>query len=158
MSNSFRAPASILKNARKRPFLDGRGHSIARGSSFAMNDILYARPISSLSNGVYLMSLRPSVAEQSARDPSGVGPFFAVSIFPFPMLNQWSTRARADATPSVVPGPNFNTQVGPYQSTCRPNFVHLAPTVFELLTFSCMTHPQTYVRKDVRTYVRTFYN
>ena len=26
MSNSFRAPASILKNARKRPFLYGRGH------------------------------------------------------------------------------------------------------------------------------------
>ena len=40
-----------------------------------MNDILYARPISPLSNGVYLMSLRPSVAEQSVRDPSGVGPF-----------------------------------------------------------------------------------
>ena len=81
MSNSSQAPASILKNARKRPFLYGRGDSIARGSSFAMNDILYARPISSLSNGVYLMSLRPSVAEQSARDPSGVGPFFAVSDF-----------------------------------------------------------------------------
>ena len=46
-----------------------------------MNDILYARPISSLSNGVYLMSLRPSVAEQSARDPSSVGPFFTVSDF-----------------------------------------------------------------------------
>ena len=43
-----------------------------------MNDILYVRPISPLSNGVYLMSLRPSVAEQSVRDPSGVGPFFAV--------------------------------------------------------------------------------
>ena len=81
MSNSFRAPASILKNARKRPFLDGRGHSIARGSSFAMNDILYVRPICSLSNGVYLMSLRTSVAEQSARDPSSVGPFFTVSDF-----------------------------------------------------------------------------
>ena len=57
------------------------GHSIARDSCFAMNDILYARPISSLSNGVYLMSLRPSVAEQSARDPSGVGPFSAVFDF-----------------------------------------------------------------------------
>ena len=46
-----------------------------------MNDILYARPICSLSNGVYLMSLRPSVAEQSAQDPSGVGPFLAVFDF-----------------------------------------------------------------------------
>ena len=81
MSNSFRAPASILKNARKRPFLYGRGHNFARDSCFAMNDILYARSISSLSIGVYLMSLRPSVAEQSVRDPSGVGPFFAVFDF-----------------------------------------------------------------------------
>ena len=80
--HSFRAPASILKNARKRPFLYGRGHNFARDSCFAMNDILYARPISSLSNGVYLMSLRPSVAEQSVRDPSGVGRFSPSSIFP----------------------------------------------------------------------------
>ena len=58
MSNSFRAPASILKNARKRPFLYGRGHNFARDSCFDMNDILYARPISSLSNGVYLMQWR----------------------------------------------------------------------------------------------------
>ena len=81
MSNSLRAPASILKNARKRPFLYERGHNFARDSSFDKNDILYARPISFLSNGVYLMSLRPSVAEQSVRDPSGVGPFFAVLDF-----------------------------------------------------------------------------
>ena len=80
MSNSFRAPASILKNARKRPFLYGRGHHFARVSCFVMNDILYARPISPLSNGVYLMPLRPSVAEQSVRDPSGVGPF-SITIF-----------------------------------------------------------------------------
>ena len=86
MSNSFRAPASILQNARKRPFLYGRCHNFARDSCFAMNDILYARPISSLSNGVYLMSLRPSVAEQSVRDPSGDGRFSPFSIFPFPML------------------------------------------------------------------------
>ena len=64
------------ENVRKRPFLYGRGHNFVRDSCFAMNDILCARPISSLSNGVYLMSLRPSVAEQSVRDPSGVGPFF----------------------------------------------------------------------------------
>ena len=32
------------------------------------------------------MSLRPSVAEQSVRDPSGVGPFFAVFDFSFSML------------------------------------------------------------------------
>ena len=81
MSNSFRAPVSILKNDTKRPFLYGRGHNFARDSCFAMNDILYARPISSLSNGVYLVSLRPSVAEQSVRDPSGVDPFFAVFDF-----------------------------------------------------------------------------
>ena len=52
-----------------------------------MNDILYARPISSLSNDVYLMSLRPSVAEQSVRDPSGVGPFFAVFDFSISNVN-----------------------------------------------------------------------
>ena len=46
-----------------------------------MSDNLYARPIRSLSNGVYLMSLRPLVAEQSVREPSGVGPFFAVFDF-----------------------------------------------------------------------------
>ena len=79
--------------------------------------------------------------------------FSPFSIFPFPMLNQWSTRARADATPSVVPGPNLNTQVGPYQRTCCPIFLHLAPVVFELLTFSCMTDGRTYVL--VRTYVPT---
>ena len=68
------------------------------------------------------------------------------SIFPFPMLNQWSTRARADATPSVVPGPNLNTQFGPYQRTYCPISLHLAPVVFDLLTFSCMTDGRTYVR------------
>ena len=63
-------------------FLYGRGHNFARDSCFAMNDILYARPISSLSNGVYLMSLRPSVTEQSVRDPNGVGRFSPFPIFP----------------------------------------------------------------------------
>ena len=69
------------ENARKRPFLYGRAHNFARDSCFAMNDILYARSIFSLSNGVYLMSLRPSVAVQSAREPSGVGSFSAVLDF-----------------------------------------------------------------------------
>ena len=81
MFNSFRTPASILKNARKRPFLYGRGYNFARGSCFAMNVALYARPISSLSNGPYFMSLRPSVAKQSARDPSAVRQFSVVFYF-----------------------------------------------------------------------------
>ena len=81
MSNSFRAPASILKKCKKTTISVREGHNFARVPWFAMNDILYARPISSPSNGVYLMSLRPSVAEQSVLDPSGVGPFFAVFDF-----------------------------------------------------------------------------
>ena len=50
---------------------NGRVNSFARGTPFAVNDGPYSRPIFSLSNGVYRMSLRPPVAEQSARDPSG---------------------------------------------------------------------------------------
>ena len=35
-----------------------------------------------LSNRLYRMSLRPPVTEQSARDPSATGPFFAIFVFP----------------------------------------------------------------------------
>ena len=76
MPISFRPPASILKNGQKRPFFDGRVNNFARGTRFTVNDCLYSRPILPLSNGVYHMSLRLAVAEQSTQDRSGVAPFF----------------------------------------------------------------------------------
>ena len=45
------------------------------------------------------MSLRPTVTEQSARDPSAAGPFFAIFVFPV------SNVARA----TLAPGSKFNT-------------------------------------------------
>ena len=75
------------ENARKRPFLYGRGHNFARGSCLAINVALHARPISSLSNGLYLMSLRSSVAKQSARHPSAVRQFFVVFEFSISHVN-----------------------------------------------------------------------
>ena len=50
-----------------------------------------------------------TVTEQSARDPSGAGPFFAIFVFPFLMLNEWRTFARAMGAPSLASGPKFNT-------------------------------------------------
>ena len=52
---------------------------------FDANDTRYSTPFFSLSNRLYRMSLRSTVTEQSARDPSGAGPFFA--IFAFPVSN-----------------------------------------------------------------------
>ena len=59
-----------------------------------MNDTLYARPVFSLLNRVYRMSLRPSVAEQSAQDPSGAGPFSIFSISNVNPMAHASTRRR----------------------------------------------------------------
>ena len=81
MPNSFRAPASILKSGQKRPFFDGRVNSFALGTRFTVTDSLYSRPVFPLSNGVYRMSLRLFLAEQSARDPSDAAQFFAVFGF-----------------------------------------------------------------------------
>ena len=54
----------------KTAVFNGRDNSSARGTRFTMDDGLYSRQIFPLSNGVYRMSLRLSIAEQSARDPS----------------------------------------------------------------------------------------
>ena len=96
-----------------------------------MNDILYARPISSLSNGVYLKSLRPSVAEQSVWDPSGVGPFFAVFDFSISNVNSpirgvpWDIASR---TPSVPPqGANTN-RLAKHGEPGKLKRAHSAPT------------------------------
>ena len=55
----------------KTAVFNGRDNSFARGTRFTMDDSLYSRLIFPLSNGVYRMSLRLPIAEQSARDPSG---------------------------------------------------------------------------------------
>ena len=62
-------------------------HNSAHGLCFAVNVALHARPIFSLSNGLDLMSLRPSVVEQSAREPGSAGPFFAVFEFSISHVN-----------------------------------------------------------------------
>ena len=81
MPNSFRAPASILKNGQKRPFFDGRVNSFARGTRFTVTDSLYSGSIFPPSSGVYRMSLRLSIAKQSARYFSDDAHFFAVFEF-----------------------------------------------------------------------------
>ena len=79
--NSFPVPASILKNAQKRLFSGGRVNTFEPGARLTENDSLQSRPICSLSSGVYGMSLRLSVAEQSAQDRSDVSAFFDPANF-----------------------------------------------------------------------------
>ena len=81
MPNSFLTPAINPEKWSKRPFFDERANSSARGTGFTVNDSLYSRPVFPLSNGVYRMSLRLSVGEQSARDAINVRHFFAALVF-----------------------------------------------------------------------------
>ena len=60
----------------KRPFLNGRDNGFARGTRITMNDNQYPRSIFPICNGVYCMSLRPSLVEQSTQDRSDVITFF----------------------------------------------------------------------------------
>ena len=55
--------------------------------------------------------------------------FLPFSNFPFAMLNEWRTFARASGTPSVAEGPKFDTMIGPLQGSLVPNFMLLAQTV-----------------------------
>ena len=73
---------NVAKNGR---FFDGRVNSFAHDTRFTVTDSLYSRPVFPLSNGVYRMSLRLFLAEQSARDPSDAAQFLA--LFGFSVSN-----------------------------------------------------------------------
>ena len=73
---------SILKIVGKRQFLYFRGNNSVPSTHAALRTAHDTTGQSmSLSNRVSRILLRPSVAELSARDPSGAGPIFAVSEF-----------------------------------------------------------------------------
>ena len=107
ISNSLRVPASILKNAQKRPFSHYRRLRFARGSCFDANDTLYSRPFFTLSNRLYRMSLRPTITEQSARDPSAAGPFFTISVFPVSKVKRMAHVRTCHRRPVARTGPKI---------------------------------------------------
>ena len=84
----------------------------------------YYTPGQSLLYRMAFTSCRCDRPSQSNR-PGTRAPLARFSPFPifiFPMLNQWSSRARADATPSVVPGPKFEYTGGPLSGNLPSKF------------------------------------
>ena len=73
----------------------------ARGTCFIIDDSLYSRPIFPLSNDAYRVSLRPSVAEQSAQDRRGVAPFFDTVNFPGSYVKTISNNGARDHVPTA---------------------------------------------------------
>ena len=88
-------------------FLSNRRLRFARGSCFDANDTLYSRPFFTLSNRLYRMSLRPTVTEQSARDPSGAGPFFAIFVFPVSNVKRMAHVRTCHGRPTTRIGPKI---------------------------------------------------
>ena len=110
MPISFRAPASIPKNGQKRPFFDGRVNSETHVAHVLLWTTVYTLGQSYLYPMVFtarryhllLLSNWPRIG-------AVFDAFSPFQNFPFPILNQWCTFARASGTPSVAGEPKFNT-------------------------------------------------